>query len=310
MPQDTLRMTIDNKMQRPGSAGGKRVLGYAAGIAVGVSYGLNPLFAKPLMDSGVPVLVMLFFRYFFSVLMLGGWMVLRRESFRVNGGELRILAMLGLLFSCSSLFLFYSYEYIPSGLATTIVYLYPVFVAMIMVALKVFPDWRTWLSIVATFVGILLLSKPSGGAVIHIGGLALAVVSALSYAFYLVVVNRSRRIRHISEHTLTFYALLAGSMLFAVIRIMQGGSLVEGVDTLSDWGLLAGLAIFPTVVSMLTLAVSTRVIGPTKTSVLGVFEPLTAMFVGVAVFGELLTVQMAVGVGICIAAVVFMIRKS
>lgn len=306
MPQDTFRMTIDNKMQK---RSGGCALGYAAGIAAGVSYGLNPLFAKPLMDSGVPVLVMLFFRYFFSVLMLGGWMLLRRESFRVNGGELRILAMLGLLFSCSSLFLFCSYRYIPSGLATTIVYLYPVFVAMIMVVLKVLPDWRTWLSIVATFVGILLLSKPSGGTVIHIGGLALAVVSALSYAFYLVVVNRSRRIRHISEHTLTFYALLAGSLLFAVIRTVQGGSLVEGVDTLLDWGLLAGLAIFQTVVSMLTLAVSTRVIGPTKTSVLGVFEPLTAMFVGVAVFGELLTAQMAVGVGICIAAVVFMIRK-
>ena len=275
----------------------------------GVSYGTNPLFAKPLLDSGVPVLVMLLFRYGFSAAILAGWMLLKKEPFKVRGRELGLLVVLGLLFSCSSLFLFFSYEFIPSGLATTLVYLYPVFVALIMVFLRFYPSWQTWLSIIATFGGILLLSSPSSGAEIKIPGIILATASALSYAFYLVIVNRSKRIRNVSEHTLTLYALLTGTALFVSLRALQGGSFVEGIDSVADWGNLIGLAIVPTMISMLTLALSSRYIGPTKTSILGVFEPLTAILIGTLLFGEPLTLKMAIGIAVCVGAVVFMILR-
>lgn len=275
----------------------------------GISYGTNPLFAKPLLESGVPVLVMLFFRYGISVLLLAGWMLLKKEPFRVKGSELGLLAILGLLFACSSLFLFASYAFIPSGLATTLVYLYPVFVALIMVFLRFYPSWQTWLSIVATFGGILLLSQPSGSAQIKPLGILLAISSALSYAFYLVIVNRSKRIKQVSEHTLTLYALLTGAMLFAAIRTVQGGGMLEGIDSRADWLNLTGLALVPTMISLLALAISSRYIGPTKTSVLGVFEPLTAIMIGTILFGEPLTPKMALGILVCVAAVVFMILR-
>ena len=287
----------------------RRVIGLLAGFVAGVSYGTNPLFAKPLLESGVPVLVMLFFRYGISFLLLAGWMLVKKEPFRVKGRELVSLAILGLLFACSSLFLFFSYEFIPSGLATTLVYLYPVFVALIMVFLRFYPSWQTWISIIATFGGILLLSSPSAGASIKLPGIFLAVASALSYAFYLVIVNRSKRIRDVSEHTLTLYALLTGTLLFALIRTMQGGNLLEGVNAPADWGHLLGLAVVPTMLSMLTLALSSRYIGPTKTSILGVFEPLTAILIGTILFGESLTLKMVAGILVCVAAVVFMILR-
>ena len=287
----------------------KRLAGYLAGFIAGVSYGTNPLFAKPLLDSGVPVLVMLFFRYGISASILAAWMLAKRERFRVKGGEIVLLAFLGILFACSSLFLFFSYEFIPSGLATTLVYLYPVSVALIMVYLRLYPSWQTWLSIIATFGGILLLSSPSQGASVRLPGIILAVASALSYAFYLVIVNRSKRIKNVSEHTLTLYALLTGAALFAAIRAIQGGSITEGVDSAADWGNLIGLAIVPTMISLLTLAVSSRYIGPTKTSILGVFEPLTAIMIGTLLFGEPLTVKMGIGVAVCVAAVLFMILR-
>lgn len=296
-------------MARTIDSNSRRVAGLIAGFVAGVSYGTNPLFAKPLLDSGVPVLVMLLFRYGFSAAILAGWMLLKKEPFKVRGRELGLLVVLGLLFSCSSLFLFFSYEFIPSGLATTLVYLYPVFVALIMVFLRFYPSWQTWLSIIATFGGILLLSSPSSGAEIKIPGIILATASALSYAFYLVIVNRSKRIRNVSEHTLTLYALLTGTALFVSLRALQGGSFVEGIDTVADWGNLIGLAIVPTMISMLTLALSSRYIGPTKTSILGVFEPLTAILIGTLLFGEPLTLKMAIGIAVCVGAVVFMILR-
>lgn len=287
----------------------RRLAGYLAGFIAGVSYGTNPLFAKPLLESGVPVLVMLFFRYGISAAILAVWMLAKREQFRVKGNEIALLALLGILFACSSLFLFFSYEFIPSGLATTLVYLYPVFVALIMVFLRFYPSWQTWLSIIATFGGILLLSSPSAGASIRIPGIILAVASALSYAFYLVIVNRSKRIKNVSEHTLTLYALLTGAFLFAAIRALQGGGITEGISTAADWGNLVGLAIVPTMISLLTLAVSSRYIGPTKTSILGVFEPLTAILIGTLLFGEPLTFKMGIGIALCVGAVVFMVLR-
>ncbi len=287
----------------------RRIVGYAAGILAGVSYGTNPLFGKALIESGVPIMVMLFFRYGIAAVILALWMLFRKESFRAGRREIGLLVLLGLLFAGSSVTLFCSYGFIPSGLATTLVYLYPVFVALILVFLRIYPSWQTWLAIAATFGGILLLSAPSGGAQIRIPGILLATGSALCYSFYLVIVNRSKRIRSVSEHTLTLYSLITGAALFAVIRAFQGGGMLEGIDSAADWGNLLGLAIAPTMISLLTLAIATRYIGPTKTAVLGVFEPLTAILIGTVLFGEALTARMAVGIAICVAAVIFMILK-
>ena len=287
----------------------RRLLGYIAGILAGVSYGTNPLFGKAMMESGVPIMVMLFFRYAFAALFLAALMLFKKESFRATRSNLGLLILLGLFFAGSSITLFCSYEYIPSGLATTLIYLYPVIVALMMVFLRIYPGWQTWTAIAATFVGIVLLSTPSGDVPIRPLGVLLAVGSALCYSFYLVIINRSKRIRNVSEHTLTFYSLVTGAILFAIIRTIQGGGMLTGVDTFADWGNLIGLALIPTMVSMLTIAISSRYIGPTKTAVLGVFEPLTAILIGTMVFGEALTTKMVVGIAICVAAVVFMILK-
>ena len=67
-------------MKRKLDIGKKRLIGYAAGILAGVSYGTNPLFGKALMESGVPILVMLFFRYGIAAAILAVWMLLRKEA--------------------------------------------------------------------------------------------------------------------------------------------------------------------------------------------------------------------------------------
>ena len=305
----TIFATIFEKMGKRYTS--RTVSGYLAGIAAGVSYGMNPLFAKTLLADGVDILTMLFFRYGISFLLMGAWMAFRGESFRIRGKEIWMLAILGVLFSCSSLFLFESYRFIPSGLATTLVYLYPVFVAIIMVILKDRPSWEVWLSIAVTFGGVILLSWPEGGVTLHWAGMMLSAMSALSYAFYLVIVNKSRTISHISEHALTFYALATGTVLFILLRISgEHGPFLQGLDSLSDVGNLVGLAIFPTMISMLTLAISTRLIGPTKTSVLGVFEPVTAILIGTVLFSEPMTPKMAAGLMVCICAVLFMVAAG
>ena len=62
----------------------RRLIGYVAGILAGVSYGANPLFGKALIESGVPIMVMLFFRYGIAAAILALWMLARKESFRAG----------------------------------------------------------------------------------------------------------------------------------------------------------------------------------------------------------------------------------
>lgn len=310
-------MSVDQSNISSPSVQGRRgtssIWGYAAGIITGVTYGLNPLFAVPLIRHGLSVDEILFFRYLLAVVILGAWLAFRRENFRISMKKASRLLILGLLFSMSSLTLFQAYRFIPSGVATTIVFLYPVLVAIIMVFMRVYPTWQVWLSIFVTFVGVLFLCRTDGQASLQWTGLALSFVSALSYAMFIVIINRSRTIRTVSNSLLTFYALLTGVVLFFFHSLADSGwklTLFSHLDDPLVWVNLTGLAVMPTVVSTATLAMATRIIGATKASVLGVFEPVTAILVGALAFGEAITANVIVGIVLTMAAIVFMVVSS
>lgn len=295
--------------------GSGRAWGYLAGIITGVTYGMNPLFAMPVLGAGVSVETVLFVRYAVAVLVLGMVIFSTHKSFAVSRVQLGWLAMLGVLFSCSSLFLFLAYNYIPSGIATTIIFLYPTLVALIMVFLKVFPTWQTWVSIVVTFIAILFLCNYDSSQPVHFEGIILAFLSALSYAFFIVLINRKRCLRELSNDVLTFYALITGCIVFGLIAFVGNHSgkisLLNDFNTIcahsSLWLNLILLAVIPTVISTATLAASTKIIGATKASVMGVFEPLTAILIGTLVFGEKMSWNIVIGIVLSIFAICFMI---
>lgn len=286
------------------------IIGYPAGIITGITYGLNPLFAKPLMEAGASTEAILFFRYGIAVLLLGAYLVLKKVSFRINLRQAGVLLGLGLLFSSSSAFLFEAYKYIASGLATTLVFLFPVMVAIIMVFLKVVPSWPVWLSIAATFAGVMIMTGGSGSEPVNPTGVWFSIAAAFFYALFIVIINRSKAISSIPNSILTFYALLAGTVFFLTRCALKGDELMAGLDGFMPWVNLIGLAVLPTIVSTACLAVATRNIGATKASVLGVFEPITAILVGTVVFGEVLTPNIIAGILISVVAVTFMIMLT
>ena len=286
------------------------IIGYPAGIVTGITYGLNPLFAKPLMNNGASTEAILFFRYGIAVVLLGAFLLLKKESFRINLRQAGVLLGLGLLYTASSAFLFEAYKYIASGLATTLVFLFPVMVAIIMVFLKVVPSWPVWLSIAATFAGVMIMTGGTGTEAIDPTGIWFSIASAFVYALFIVIINRNKAISSIPNSLLTFYALSVGTVFFLTRCGLSGAELLTGLDGGMAWANLLGLAILPTIVSTASLAVATRNIGATKASVLGVFEPITAILVGTLVFGEELTPNIIAGILISIVAVSFMIMLT
>lgn len=286
------------------------IIGYPAGIITGITYGLNPLFGVPLMKEGAAIESILFFRYAIAVLFLGGFLLLSRQSFKISWKQAGVLLILGLLYTSSSVFLFEAYNYIASGLATTIIFLYPVLVAIIMVFLRVVPSWPVWLSIILTFVGVVIMTQSDSTQTINPIGVILSLGSALVYALFIVIINRSKIISNISNSLLTFYALTVGAIIFLGKITLSDIHITTGLTENMAWLNLVGLAILPTVVSTATLAIATRNIGATKASVLGVFEPVTAILIGTVVFGEALTTNIIVGILLSIAAITFMIAKT
>ena len=286
------------------------IIGYPAGIITGITYGLNPLFAVPLMNNGASIESILFFRYTFAVVLLAAFLILTRHSFRITVRQAGVLLALGLLYTSSSIFLFEAYNYIASGLATTLIFLYPVLVAIIMVFLRVVPSWPVWLSIAATFGGVIIMTQGSGGDSLNPIGIALSLGSALVYALFIVIINRSKAIAQISNTLLTFYSLTVGAIVFLGKISFSEAPISAGITTGGDWLNIAGLALLPTIVSTATLAIATRNIGATKASVLGVFEPITAILIGTLMFGDPLTTNILLGIGIAIVAVTFMISVT
>ncbi len=283
------------------------IIGYPAGIITGITYGLNPLFGIPLMKNGAAIESILFFRYFFAVVILGLFLLLRKQSFKISQKQAITLFTLGLLYTASSVFLFEAYNYIASGLATTLIFLYPVLVAIIMVFLRVIPSWQVWLAIVATFAGVIIMTQSDTGQTINPIGIILSLASALVYALFIVIINRSKTIANISNSLLTFYTLMVGTIVFIGEILFSDITITAGIDGGMAWSNLLGLALLPTIVSTATLAIATRNIGATKASVLGVFEPITAILVGTLIFDEPLTANIIIGIAIAMIAVTFMI---
>lgn len=282
-----------------------RTKGFVLGAVAAASYGLNPLFALPLYGAGIHVDTVLFYRYALAVLLLGGMMKMQKQSFAIKRAEIFPLCIMGLLFSFSSLFLFMSYNYMDAGIASTILFVYPVLVAIIMaVVFKEKVSSLTLFSIALAFTGISLLCKSPGGQTLSLTGIVLVFLSSLSYAIYIVGVNRSF-LKDMPIMKLTFYALLSGVSIY-IVRLKFCTEL-QAIPSPALWVNAVSLALFPTVISLVTMTKAIHYIGSTPTAILGALEPVTALFFGVLVFGEQLTPRIVLGIVMVIGAVTLII---
>lgn len=284
-----------------------RLKGYILGVIAAASYGTNPLFAIPLYKAGLGPDSVLFLRYLVALPVLALMILLRGRSFRVSRRQLVTLVVLGILVAVSSLALFMSYNYMDVGIASTILFIYPILVAVIMAAVyKEKAGWMTIMCIALATVGIgLLMGNPEGGFV-SLTGTVLVVVSALTYAIYIVAVNKTSLAR-VATLTVTFYVLLFGLGLFLVRLLAAGEPLFPSLPDWRLWGCVAGLAIFPTALSFGCTNGAIQSIGSTPTAILGAFEPVTAVIIGVCAFGEVLTPRILAGLLLIIVAVVLVI---
>ena len=252
--------------------------GFIYGAIAAASYGMNPLFALPLYAAGMSVDTVLFYRYFFAVIVLGILMKMQHQSFSLQKADILPLVIMGLLFSFSSLLLFMSYHYMDAGIASTILFVYPVMVAVIMGAFfKEKISAITIFSILLALSGIALLYQGDGGKPLSTVGIIFVLLSSLSYAIYIVGVNRST-LKNLPTTKLTFYAILFGLSVY-IVRLNFCTEL-QTIPSAWLWADVLALAILPTAVSLVCTALAIHYIGSTPTAILGVWDPVPVFFLG------------------------------
>lgn len=286
-----------------------RLKGLMFGVISSSTFGLIPLFALPAIQGGIGVDSVMFYRFGISALVLGIWLLIRQHDLRINFRELLTLSGLGMFYAMTALLLTTSYLYIPSGIATTIHFLYPVVVTAVMILF--FKDKISLPLILATFMaisGVYLLSNNGTAGNISLKGLLLVLTTVVTYALYIVGVNKSC-VHKMDGLKLTFYVLFVGAVVFGLNLLVKGVPL----DLIPDFRIgiyLVLLALIPTLISDFTLILSVQHVGSTTTAVLGCMEPMTAVAMGVLFLQEQLGIWQFLGMLVILMAVSMVILAN
>lgn len=285
----------------------RKLIGTLAGIAAAVCYGTNPLGALKLYEQGMQTNSVLFYRFGMAWIIISIVMLFRKESLKVTWQEFRTLTGLGLLFIISSLTLYLSFHHMAAGVASTILFTYPVMTAVIMaVFFRERITWGTVLALVLSGAGVALLYWSDSAGTLSTLGVVLVLASALSYALYIILVNRGNL--QMSSFKINFYVLLYCALGMVVYSLIAGLPLTLPQNATS-WFYVGWLAIVPAIFALVLLVYAAKYVGSTATAILGALEPLTAVLIGIFVFGEPFTLNLALGIVLILGAVVVIVKR-
>ena len=285
----------------------KKLIGTVCAVGAAVCYGTNPLGALNLYAEGMNTPSVLFFRFGLAWLIIAAVMLFRRESLRVDRREFLTLSALGILFIFSSLTLYLSFHLMPAGIASTILFTYPVMTAAIM---TLFFHERITLSTVASIAlalaGVVLLYWGDSGTTLHLGGVVLVLVSALTYALYIIVVDKSPL--RMSSFKINFYVLMWCAVGMAVFALASHQSLMLPPSPRA-WLWVGWLALVPAILALVMMVYAAKYLGSTPTAILGALEPTTAVLIGIFVFAEPFTLRLLAGIVLILSAVIIVVLR-
>ncbi|MCT7504613.1 DMT family transporter [Aliarcobacter cryaerophilus] len=281
--------------------------GVILAIISAICYGMNPLGALFLYEEGLNVNSVIFYRFIFASILLAIFMIIKKDSFYLKFKEIILLALLGLLFGISAISLFNSFLYMDAGLASTVLFIYPIFVAIIMALFfKEKNSIITILSIIFAFLGVVLLYESDGANVSNFG-IFLVIVSSLCYAIYIVIINQYLKI---SALKVTFYSMLFCTITILIHSFFDSSLNIMPLVNFNMWFYTIFLALVPTIISLLFLIKAIQLIGSTSASILGALEPLTAVLIGVYVFNEKITFWLVIGIVFILFGVILIVLKD
>lgn len=265
--------------------------GYIYTALSAIIFGLMPLLTKIIIARGATSLTIAFFRVFYVTIVLFFVLKLKKIDLHLEKREL-LSALLTSIFGSglTIIILNESYNYVDTGIATSLHFLYPLFVAILCCFFygeKI--KKKQIISLSFALVGIICFMSKGNGSLF---GYFLAIASGLTYAFYLVKMDKTGLVK-MNALKLSFYlALFTTIEIFTINLFMQ--DVVFKMDAIA-YGLLLVLALSASFLATVLLQQGVLLLGSTRASFICLLEPVTSMIVGILFLGEALTLNKGLG---------------
>ena len=282
-----------------------RTKGLLATMISAVFFGFIPLFVKTICAGGGNSVSAAFYRFFLSVPILYIYLKAQGISMRITRTEFAKIALITIFgYGGTAVLLFSSYNFIPSGMSTTIHFMYPVFTilgCMIFFKEKVSP--LKLLCVALCFGGILLFyNGESGGSVL---GMALSFLSGVTYAFYTIYLEKSG-LQKMENLKLIFYMNTVAAAMILVMALLTAQFTLR--LTPLAWGTAVFFATATSLIGILGYQFGVKCIGPQNAAILSTFEPITSVIVGVLVYREAFSARTLLGC-LCVLSAVVIVAK-
>lgn len=277
--------------------------GYIYTALSAIIFGLMPLLTKIIIARGATSLTIPFFRVFYVTIVLFFVLKIKKIDFRLEKrGWLSVILTSVFGSGLTIIILNESYNYVDTGIATSLHFLYPLFVAILCCFFygeKI--KKKQIISLSFALVGIICFMSKGNGSLF---GYFLAIASGLTYAFYLVKMDKTGLVK-MNALKLSFYlALFTTIEIFIINLFMQ--DVVFKMDAIA-YGLLLVLALSSSFLATVLLQKGVLLLGSTRASFICLLEPVTSMIVGILFLGEALTLNKGLGgLAIIISLIIFL----
>lgn len=277
--------------------------GYIYTALSAIIFGLMPLLTKIIITRGATSLTIAFFRVFYVTIVLFFVLKIKKIDLYLEKRDLLSAILISIFGSgLTIIILNESYNHVDTGIATSLHFLYPLFVAILCCFFygeKI--KKKQIISLSFALVGIICFMSKGNGSLF---GYFLAIASGLTYAFYLVKMDKTGLVK-MNALKLSFYlALFTTIEIFTINLFMQ--DVVFKMDILS-YGLLLVLALSSSFLATVLLQKGVLLLGSTRASFICLLEPVTSMIVGILWLNEALTFNKGLGgLAIIISLIIFL----
>lgn len=275
--------------------------GILAVIISATIFGSMPLMAKIVYQAGGNAISLTFYRFLLILPVL--YLLIKRndkETLKIEKDEFKKIALVATLgYGATALLLYLSYNFIPSGMATTIHFIYPVFVIIgCILFFKEKPSIVKIIAVVLCVLGVIMFYDGNGD--INFTGIFLSFASSITFAFYTVYIDKSG-LKKMNTMKLTFYLCIIAAAMMLIFSIVTKTFTIKMEPI--GW-LMAILLSLSVGLGVNLFQIGIKTVGPQNTSILSTFEPITSVIIGVFLLDESFGIKTFFGIGLILVAVI------
>lgn len=257
------------------------------------AFGLMPIFAKITYKNGSNPTTVLIFRFMISALILFTYLNYKKINITINKNQLILLLLIGVIgYTLTTHTLFIAYDYLGAGLATTLHFIYPI-VACIMgfILFKENITKNKIISMLLTVLGVYSLISFKNNK-LNIIGISLALFSGVSYGLNIIALNL-KSIKSLDNRIVTMYVCFGATLGMTVFGIFDKSIILNiNVPVILSY---LGISLISTIASIILLLKAIKLIGVSSSSILGTFEPIVSIILGIIFLGENLSFSLIIG---------------